>query len=283
MATREDKFVDFVAYLYDKYPECFDFKSDVWTEKYNGEDGIFAVFIRTLVCNDKQSESVFKDLGKFDGAEKQLRMQDQADFDNLVNDIIAGVVIGPNRGDHRKGYRSKRYFPRTLREYLEMVRDSQVAWFNHFCSFDEAFNKLQEIHDAGPLFAFDLLERLCRSKNHFFKFHPEQFYCTGSGECQGVRNIYVDDLSKKEIEEKGNRLINKILKKSNIPKKIAYFEVESILCIYQKKEIREAADEFLKCRLTVEQFTNEYAKSIRQSSIPRQGCQRVRETRFRLA
>jgi hypothetical protein len=272
MVTREDKFVDFVNHLYNNYPKCFDFKTDVWTEKYNGEDGIFAVFIRTLVCNDKQSESVFKDLGKFDGPKKQLCMQDQADFNNWASDIIADVVIGPNQGDHRKGYRSKRHFPRTLREYLEMVRDSQVTWFNHFSSFDEAFNKLQKIHDAGPLFSFDLLERLYRSKNHFFKFNPEQFYYTGSGEYQGLQNIYVDNLSKKEIEKKGNRLMNKILEKSNIPKKIAYFEVESILCIYRKKKIRKAADEFLSCRLTAEQFTNEYAKSNCQSSIPRQVC-----------
>lgn len=258
-AEREKRFVNFVGILFELYPYCFDYDHDTWTEEYGGEDGILAVYIRTLVWNEKASKQVFQQLGGYEQVQKRLLESNRKDFDAWVDGLVQRVAFGDDWGGSHRDNRHKKHTARALREYLNLVERSQVRFFRKVDSFDALFNEVRGIYSIGSLTAIDFLERLIRSKHHFVKTHPPRFYLTGGGVRRGLLMIYSDSREKK-LQERGDELLEKIFTETNIPRDIAYFEIESILCICQKNQLRNHYVKMLKGEIRAGRFAKMYAR-----------------------
>lgn len=255
---RERRFVQFIGFIYRQFPCCFKYKHDTWTEEYEKEEGIFAVFIRTLIWNEEKSEQVYSRLGGYERTQEKSLLSSPTDFDCWVNRIVEDVKFGADgRGAHRDN-RHKKHTARALREYLDLVEDSQIKFFSEVGSFDTLYHEIKRIHSVGSLTAIDFLERLTRSKHQFVKVHPERFYLTGGGVKRGLSRIY-GPLSKKKLEKKGDELLKKILGETNISKQTAYFEIESVLCICQKSILGNDYETMLKGETHPLSFAETYA------------------------
>ena len=199
----------------------------------------------------------------FDGVKSR---SNQSNFHGWAQGLVDKVIIGPNLGDHRKEYRNKRNFAKTLKSYLDIVGSSQTEFFNSIISFNEAYNKVIKIHDAGPLFCIDFLERLYRSYHNYINYYPKEFYVTGKGVRNGIKKLYSNDnLKGEKLKKKGDYILQKIIDDNIVIKNIAYFELETILCCYRKRSIRDKAIKYLEGKITTSKFANLYAKHFCKS------------------
>lgn len=257
---REKRFVNFVGTLFELYPQCFGYDHDIWTEQCGGEDGVLAVYIRTLIWNEAASKQVFQQLGGYVQLQKRLLKSNRKDFDAWVDGLVQGVAFGGDGGGSHRDNRHKKHTARALREYLNLTERSQVRFFGNINSFDALFNQVRGIFSIGSLTAIDFLERLIRSKHHFVKVHPDRFYLTGGGVRRSLLMIYSGS-REKELQERGNKLLKKISTETNIPRDIAYFEIESILCICQKNRLRNNYVKMLKGEIRANRFAKMYARA----------------------
>lgn len=259
MNLREKRFVEFVDFLYRQYPHCFEYNHNTWTEECDGEDGIFAVYVRTLVWNETASKKVFQqEFGGFEKVKNRFIDSDPENFDAWVNDTIRDIEFGADcRGSHRDN-RHKKHTARALRDYLNLVNGSQIRFFKSAVSFNTLYGKIKAIHSFGSLTTVDFLERLYRSKHMFIKVYPKRFYLTGGGVQRGLLKIYFGS-RKIELETKGDILLKRILEKASIPRQIAFFEIESILCISQKSKTRAYFEKLLDGEIDPHDFAQIYA------------------------
>jgi len=257
---REERFIEFVGFLYEKHPECFEYCHCTWTEKYTGEDGVFAVLVRTLMWNEKESKKVFENEFKaYQRVRSRFLDTDPESFDDWVNEIIHDIKFGADgEGAHRDN-RHKQYTGRAIHEYLELMGDSQDRFLRSANSFDTLFTNVKKIFSIGRLTAFDFLERLYRSKHKHISVYPLKYYRTGGGAEKGLMMIY-PRLENGELEKKGTELLQRILDRTSINREIAFFEIESILCICQKRERCKDLEKMLSGEIATETFAESYAR-----------------------
>lgn len=258
---RETRFVEFVDFLYRQYPQCFEYYHNTWTEKYDGEDGIFAIFIRTLIWNETASKRIYQQkLDGFEKAKNRFLDSNLNEFDTWVDEIIRDIKFGADgKGSHRDN-RHKKHTARALRDYFNLMKDSQIEFLRSTNSFDNLFHEIKGIFSLGSLTTIDFLERLYRSRHRFIQVYPERFYLTGGGVRRGLVRVY-PRLRQNELEAKGDRLLRKILEETNIPKHTAFFEVESILCISQKNRTKNTFEELLNGEIAPQDFARLYAEN----------------------
>jgi len=258
MAEPEERFLDFVGYLYQNCPRCFEYNHITWTEKYNGEDGVFAVVLRTLIWNEDRSEKVFEGFGGFSRA-LDLYRTNRAKFESWVNAKVQDIDFGfDGKGSHRDN-RHKPPFARALREYLELVGNSRQGFLASLDTFDSPFHKLDQIYSIGPLTSFDICERLVRSNHGFFRVYPLNFHMTGGGVKRGLTMIFPNTSRIKQLETKGDELLLKLISEKKIPQEIACFELESIVCICQKPNLKKFFEDLLEGRIEPYEFAKYYS------------------------
>lgn len=258
---RERRFIEFISGLYTKHPECFDYDHSTWTERYAGEDGIFAVYIRTLMWNETESRRIFQDeFGGYEKARNRFLDIRERKFDDWVNKIMLNIKFGADGPGAHRDNRHKKHAPRALRDYFNLMKGSQIRFFNSSASFDALFNRLKTIHSLGDLTAFDILERLKASKHHFIKVYPEKYYKTGGGVERSLQTIYQESKNC-DLEKYGNELLQRIFDRTHINPEIAFFSVESILCLCQKKDTYGDYEKLLSGEETPEAFAEIYART----------------------
>jgi len=266
---RENRFIDFVVALWASYPECYETNYGVWTENYDGEEGFFSIVLRTLIWNDPKSEKLYERIGGFMGVKKELSDTNSTKFQEWFRNEIEGIVIGGGeRGAHRRPYH-KKWTPRTVYEYLDLVKGGQLE-FVKGKNFDQLYNKLKSIHGMGCLTAFDILQRLYRTSHSYISIYPERFYLTGGGVKRGLKKLYGDDLTKTELSKKGQSLADKIREKVDIPEDLFYFELETILCIYQKDKGNANSNGLLEDKIQPDRFAELYANEYCRNKV--KGC-----------
>jgi len=243
--SREERFIEFVGHLWEHHRECFSYSERPWIARITDkEEKIYAIVLRSLIWNEQREQQlVQKELGRFKGSINRFSELGEDGFKAWTREKIKCMHFAikengkPWSGAHRDN-RHKLDFPRALFEYMQLVGRSQVRFFDNFPDFDSAFDAIKQIHSVGSLTSFDILERLYRTEEKLeaklFKHHPQRFHLTGGGVIRGLRNIYPYVRSNRELEDQGNILIEKIREKHGIPKDVVYYEMESILCIYQK-------------------------------------------------
>lgn len=272
---REARFVKFVGSLWENHRECFSYAERPWIERITDrEEKIFAIVLRTLIWNEQKEQQLIKQkLGGFTESRERFFKVREDIFKSWAEEKMKGIRFAvkengkPWLGAHRDN-RHKKCFSIALFEYMKLVDGSQAEFFENFADFNSAFEKVKnEIYGVGDLTAFDILERLYRTEDKLeakpFKHHPEEFYLTGGGVIKGLRKIQDYHISNnKELEEQGNILIEKIVEKYNIPQEIVYYEVESILCIYQKDKYSNnvKSEDLLNGQIEPEEFAQIYAQ-----------------------
>jgi len=271
MSEKEDKFVKFVVTLWNDYNYCFSTTYSAWTEKYDKDDWAFGVFLRTMIWNDEQSHPFFLQNGKYAGFKKKY-LENPSGFEKWVEEQINDIKIGGKnqRGAHRKEAFTKRYFSKAMKQYFDMIDSSTPLEFIKGKPFDDLHTKFMKIKSIRYLTAFDILERLFRSKHGYYNDYPHQFYRTGGGAKRGLELIYNrEGITDTEWEELGQEIANKIKENANIPDNILYFEVESILCMIQKDNVKMKTIDFLACELTIEKYAKLYADLNCKSKKPK--------------
>jgi len=266
MSLQEERFISFFIALWKNHRQCFKGKTDTWTEKYEGEDGILAVVQRTLIWNDCEAEKLFSRVGRMAGLKLKLQeyKTDRVGFDEWLWDEVKEIPFGGgNKGAHRDN-RHRKHFPRALREYLELTKEGQLAFYK-----DKSFSDLnRELHifSFGALTRFDLLQRLYTSKHHYVTSSPQRFYLTGGGVKEGLKKIYSNTKPTKALlTGLGQKLYDKIREKMNqenvaYEENLLYFSLEDVLCIYQKDRGDMISDDLLDGKITPEIFAHKYAE-----------------------
>lgn len=244
--SRAEKFVKLAVYLYEKDWRHFKLQDGGWTDELEGEERIFGVFIRTMICNDSNAMKFFDTIGGFSGINSLI--VNGEDVETYLSKEINKISMGSDRGSHRDN-RHKRWTPRGIREYLEMVGDNQQEFLSNLLCYNDVFNAMWSLHGCGPLTAFDLCKRFFES--NMIPYLPDSFYMTGSGEISGIKAIF-PDANNEELVTGGNLIFERMLE-AGIDKKVAYFGLEDLLCIYQKNKEYE---EFLNCVITVENYAS---------------------------
>jgi hypothetical protein len=254
----EQNFVEFFKALYEKHPQCFKTDYNVWTEKYQDEDWFAAVYIRTIMCNDNESEKLFLDLGKYNGMKKKFTNKSEEEFKKWFDAKADGIVVGGGvRGAHRPRY-FNRHNSRGLYEYIKMTYPSQKTFFMSK-SYDETRTALiKKIYYVGPLTAFDIQNRLLLSKHKYIENFPEKAYNTGGGPFRGLKLIY-GDLKNRQLMEKYHHLGKKIQSSVRIEPEVFWSELEDIICIYQKSDIINDSKQMLSGSLAPETLAQKYA------------------------
>ena len=261
MNLRETRFIEFIGFLHRQFPQCFEFNHNTWTEEYDGEDGIFAIFIRTLSWNETASKRIYqKELDGFERARNKFLNNSLNEFDIWINEIIKDIEFGADGNGSHRDNKHKKHTARALRDYFNLVKNSQIEFLGSTISFDNLFHEIKRIFSIGSLTTIDFLERLYRSKYRFIRVYPNRFYLTGGGVLRTLRRIY-PEVRKSKLESTGDRLLRKILENTNIPEHIAFFVVENILCISQKHETRKAFEKLLKGEITAQGFAQLYAEN----------------------
>jgi len=233
MNDKELKFIKLANYLFKNNWIHFNKLDPGWTDNYKGDEKIFAIVIRTLICNDKNSKHFFDEINGFKGVLNHYTLK--TELEEWLQDKLSKYSLGTGKGSHRDN-RHKLSTPRTIREYK---------------SFHDLMTKLKTLYCVGPLTAFDISKRLLEAElmNHL----PQEFYLTGTGEVNGIKSLYPEIRGKKYLQKMGNQLMHKIIEKTDIPADIAYFGIEDLLCIYQKDRRYK---EFLECKISVEHYSS---------------------------
>ena len=63
--ARALRFVELAEYLHRNNWVHFQLQGGGWTEELEGEEKVFGIIIRTLLCNDSESKQFYDDVGKF--------------------------------------------------------------------------------------------------------------------------------------------------------------------------------------------------------------------------
>ena len=239
------KFVELTEYLYRNCWIHFKLSDEGWTKGHQGDDKIFGIIIRTLICNDDSSRKFFEEIGGYKGI---ITMYDKKiDFIGWLNQLLNGIKMGLGQGSHRDE-RHKRWTAQAIKEYLELTNFNQRDYFDKIKRYNDMYNDLISLHGNGPLTAFDLTKRLYEAG--VIDLLPDRFYLTGSGEIKGIKALY-PGVSETELLIKGNELVKTIRERTGIPEEVLHFGVEDLLCIYQKNN---RYNEFLKCKISVSDF-----------------------------
>ena len=237
------------------------------------EEKIYAIVLRSLIWNERKDQQlVQKEFGGFNGTLNRILELGEDGFKVWTKEKIKDMNFAVKKGGkHWSGaHRDNRHkpgFPRALFEYMQLVDRSQVRFFDKFSDFDSAFGAIKQIHSVGNLTSFDILERLYRTEEKLeaklFKHYPQGFYLTGTGVVSGLRKIYAHMRRNRELEEQGNILIENIREAHGIQKEVAYYEMESILCIYQKDEYPNnlKSEDLLSGVIRPKEFADIYAQT----------------------
>jgi len=242
---RVSKFIELAEYLYRNGWIHFTLSDEGWTTKFQDEEKIFGIVVRTLICNDDSSEKFFDEIGGFYGTKTEYKQG--SDLVGWLKKKLSGYPMGLGKGSHRDE-RHKRWTPQGIKEYLELTNFEQRDYLFKIMKYDELYNDLISIYGNGPLTAFDLSKRLYEAG--VIDLLPDKFYLTGSGEVQGIKALF-PGLSDTELIIKGNELIKNIYNRTGMPEEILHFGIEDLLCIYQK---HKQYDEFLECKISVTDF-----------------------------
>lgn len=246
MNDKESKFIKLANHLYKNNWIHFTKLDPGWTNSYKGEDQIFAIIIRTLICNDNNSELFFRDINRYQGVKNHYTSK--IELEEFLREKLTKYSIGTGKGSHRDN-RHKSSTPRSIREYLDLTELNQNKFLVNIDNFHDLMTKLKKVHGIGPLTAFDISKRLYESG--LISHLPQRFYLTGTGEIKGILELYPEVKIKKKLQQMGNQLMEKILEQTNIPVEVAYYGFEDLLCIYQKDKRYK---KFLECKISVEQF-----------------------------
>jgi len=245
---RERKFIELANILYHKGWIHFEKLDPGWTMQYNGDEQIFAIIIRTLICNDNSSKRFYSDINGFQGVKEHYTSEDELEEWLRIN--LKNYLLGTGKGSHRDN-RHKLSTPRTIRKYLDLTEPSQTEFLGKVVDFHDLVTQLESVYYIGSLTAFDISKRLIEAEllNHL----PQHFYLTGTGEIKGLQALYPTISGKKKLREMGEQLMNKILEQTKIPSELAYFGIEDLLCIYQKDK---RFKDFLECSISVEKYAS---------------------------
>lgn len=247
LESRVSKFIELAEYLYRNGWVHFMLSDGNWTERLEGEERIFGIVIRTLLCNDTSSEKFFTDIGGLEGTEAVYNNKD-VDFVHWLSVKLKNYKMGSGKGSHRDG-RHKRWTPKGIKGYLELTEFKQRTYLDNVRGYNVLFNDLVSVYSVGPLTAFDITKRFYEAG--VIEFLPDRFYLTGSGEVKGLRALFPSVKNDGEFVKKGDFLVKTIIERTGISEEVAYFGVEDLLCIYQKDKRYE---KFLKGRLSVRDY-----------------------------
>lgn len=258
MDSKDSKFVELAEYLYRNGWIHFRLSDEGWTKDHQGDDKIFGIVIRTLICNDDSSRKFFEEIGGYNGI---ITMYEKnSDFIGWLNKKLNGIQMGLGQGSHRDG-RHKRWTAQAIKEYLDLTNFKQRDYFKKIQNYNDLFNDLISIHGNGPLTAFDLTKRFY--EGGIIDLLPDRFYLTGGGEIDGLKSLF-PGLSETELLKKGNELVKTIGERTGMPDEVLHFGVEDLLCIYQKNN---RYNEFLNCKISIVEFG---------SSLLNKSCMRER-------
>jgi len=71
MTDRALRFVELAEYLYRNNWIHFQLQDGGWTEELEGEEKVFGIFLRTIICNDSESKKFYVDVGKYAGVKSR--------------------------------------------------------------------------------------------------------------------------------------------------------------------------------------------------------------------
>jgi len=245
LEARVEKFIDLAEFLYRNSWVHFKLAGFGWTEGLEGEEKIFGVVLRTLLCNDESSKEFYEAIGGFKRVKE--RHYQEGDLEEWLTDKLEPFKMGTGKGSHRDG-RHKGWTPQGIKEYFELTGFNQKKYFDNVGGYNELFNDVWSLMGNGPLTAFDIAKGLYEAG--IIDLLPDRFYLTGGGEIEGMRALF-PNLSDEELVEKGNELVNVIIDRTRMPKEVVYFGVEDLLCIYQKDSRYK---EFLREGLSVREY-----------------------------
>lgn len=260
MSQKEENFIYFISNLWEKHPECF--TSNPWTDRLEGEEWAFSVFLRTIIWNDPESIKLYKKIQGYKGTLEKYRTLSPSQFEEWFNEQQSSILIGGKNqgGAHRKQFHKKDN-PRALRKYLDKTSIGQINFFMGK-SFDQLYQEIIQIPSIGKLLSFDILSRLVQTRHNYLELKPLKAYETGGGPIKGLQAIYCKSLSKPELMKLYQQLGEKIQVVADIPPRIFWFELENILCIYQKKNIKEKSMKMLSGHLNPLKYSHLYAKEF---------------------
>jgi len=228
--ARALRFVELAEYLHRNNWIHFQLQGGGWTEELEGEEKVFGIIIRTLLCNDSESKQFYDDLGNYSGVKSRYNSGD--DVIPWLDLKLARRKMGSGKGSHRDG-RHKQWTAQGIKEYLDLTRDGQQEYFSKLQGYTELFNGIHSLCGCGPLTAFDVAKSMYESG--VFAYIPDRFYLTGSGEVKGLKTLFPDANSDEELVRMGDALTSAILQRTGMLEEIVHYGVEDLLCIYQKK------------------------------------------------
>jgi hypothetical protein len=258
MSQKEENFIKFFKFLWEKHPECF--VKNPWTDKLEGEEWAFAVLLRNIIWNDPKSEKLYEEIGGYKNTLNRFHEKTQSNFEEWFRKQQKPIQIGgkDQRGAHRKACH-KDDNPHALWRYLNLTKEGQITFFTGK-SFDELYRSVKSIPSIGELLTFDILGRWTQTRHDYLKVYPTKPYWTGGGPKRGLKAIYGEDTSKSELLYNWEKLGGKIKAVTEISCKDIWYELENILCIYWKEKIRDHSGEMLSGELDPSKFADIYAK-----------------------
>lgn len=241
------RFLGLAEYLYRNDWVHFSLQGGDWTDELEGEEKVFGIFIRTMICNDSESKKLYDAIGGFGGVKS--RFDHGNDVETWLANKLADISMGSGKGSHRDN-RHKRWTPRGIKEYLELVGGSQIDCFSRVDGYNELFNTIDFVYSCGPLTAFDLAKRLYESG--VVPHVPDRFYLTGTGEVSGIKALFPEVNSDDELVVLGNLLTGRMME-AGIPESVVHYGLEDLLCIYQKDN---RYMEFLEGNISAEDYAS---------------------------
>jgi len=234
------------------------------------EDRCFAIFLHTFSGEERSAERLFR---YFDGWSAFLV--------EVRSGLSKFIKWWKDQKDVRfKGHRKpchKDYLSKAFLSYHYVVGDSQSSFIRGLSSFHEGFMRIKAVYGFGRLATFDFLENLYRYS--MLTLDPKWLYLKDSGgpldgftllyfnvryrkvvkTNQGrdfrrrIVESYRDKYGSKDfwsiIENMGRELVNKVCHKGRYDRSLAFFDIESFLCNYQK--VKEA-DKYLAGEVSID-------------------------------
>jgi len=228
MEEEISKFIDLFEYLYQNKWKNFIIQDQGWTSFLEGEEKIFGIIIRTLLCNDITSEKFYKEIGGYKGA---ISRYNRGEGFNILIERKKEYNMGIGKGAHRDE-RQRTGTPTAIERYLELTNEGQQKYYANVQSYEKLFNDFDNLPSIGPLTAFDLTKNLFEGK--IIQLLPDRFYLTGGGQINGIKNLYPGVTNNKILKKKGDELMQIIRDRVSISEESLVFGLEDLLCIYQK-------------------------------------------------
>jgi hypothetical protein len=246
---RAKKFLELAECLYQNDWVHFRLQDGGWTDELEGEEKVFGIFVRTMICNDSESKRFFDAIGGFNGVKS--RFYSGFDVEVWLSKVLSDINMGSGKGSHRDN-RHKPWTPRGIKGYLDLVGNSQLEFFSNISGYDELVNIIVSLYGCGPLTAFDFAKRLYESG--IVPYLPDMFYLTGTGEINGMKTLF-PSAKKGDLIKLGNLLVSHMIEEG-IPEFVAHYGLEDLLCIYQKDN---RYLEFLECNIKVVDYASTIA------------------------